>query len=260
MANKKFGLKEVLDVVLYDTVTNKPVISMDTLKVSTIENGAEETSATGGRGNSKLISWDFGRTATLNMTDALLSTKSFELLSGNAAVEGSATIYMRQDTVWDTGTPPVDKGDLFPLTASGAGSIELAYTPLEAAASILVYEADDDCGIPLVAGTLLGEILTNVAWASKKLVVYYTFTAANATTFLISSDKFPGTYRLVGNTVIRNAATGKDESFQVVINKLKFKSGFTLTMQADGDPSAFDMQAEVLRESSNSKMITMIQY
>ena len=260
MANKKFGLKEVLDVVLYDTVTNKPVISMDTLKVSTIENGAEETSATGGRGNSKLISWDFGRTATLNMTDALLSTKSFELLSGNAAVEGSATIYMRQDTVWDTGTPPIDKGDLFPLIASGAGSIELAYTPLEVAADILVYDADSDCGIPLLAGTLTGKTLTNVAWASIKIVVYYTFTATNATTFLISSDKFPGTYRLVGNTVIRNAATGKDESFQVVINKLKFKSGFTLTMQADGDPSAFDMQAEVLRESSNSKMITMIQY
>lgn len=260
MANKKFGLKEVMDVVLYDTVTNKPVMALDTLKVSTIENGAEETSATGGRGNAKLISWDFGRTATLNMTDALLTTKSFELLFGNQATVGNATVYMRQDTVWDTTSTPFDKGDLFPLTASGAGAIELAYIPLESAANILVYDADDDCGTPLAAGTLSGKTLTNVAWANKKVVAYYTFTAANATTFLITSDKFPSTYRLVGNTVIRNATTGKDEAFQVIINKIKFKSNFTLSMQADGEPSAFDMQAEILRETSNSKMITMIQY
>lgn len=261
MANKKFGLKEVLDVVLYDTVTKKPVMVLDSLKVSSIENGSEEVSATGGRGNAKLISWDFGRTATLQMTDALLSTKSFELLTGNKATTGNATVYMRQDTVWDTsGATPVDKGDLFPLTASGSGAIELAYTPLELAADILVYELDDDCGTPLAAGTLSGTTLTNVAWANKKLVVYYTFTAANATSFLISADKFPGTYKFVGSTVIRNAGTGKDEAFQVIINNLKFNSNFTLTMQAEGEPSAFDMSAQILRESTNTKMITMIQY
>jgi hypothetical protein len=261
MANKKFGLKEVLDVTLYDTVTKKPVMNLDTLKVSSIENGSEEVSANGGRGNAKLISWDFGRTATLQMTDALLTTKSFELLTGNAATTGNATVYMRQDTVWDTsGATPVDKGDLFPLTASGAGAITLAYTPLEAAGDILVYDVDDDCGTPLAAGTLSGTTLTNAAWANKKVVAYYTFTATDATTFLVSSDKFPGTYILVGTTVIRNAVTGKDEAFQVIINNLKFKSNFTLSMAADGEPSAFDMSAEILREATNTKMITMIQY
>jgi hypothetical protein len=195
------------------------------------------------------------------MQDALLTVKSFELLSGNAVTTGSATVYMRQDTIWDTsGASPVDKGDLFPLLASGAGAIELAFTPLEVAADILVYDADDDCGTPLAAGTLSGKTLTNATWANKKLVVYYSFTAANATTFLITADKFPGTYKLVGSTVIRNAVTGKDEAFQVIINNLKFRSGFTLTMQAEGDPSTFEMQADILREATNSKMITMIQY
>jgi hypothetical protein len=261
MANKKFGLKEVLDVTLYDTVTGKPVMNLDTLKMSSIENASEQVSITGGRGNAKILTWDFGRTATLKMQDALLTTKSFELLSGNAATVGNATIYMRQDTEWDTsGATPVDKGDLFPLKASGAGSIELAYTPLELAADILVYDAADDCGTPLAAGTLTGKTLTNVAWANKNLVVYYSFTASNATTFLISSDKFPGTYKLVGSTVIRNASTGKDEAFQVIINNLKFKSNFVLTMQASGEPSAFDMEAEIQREATNTKMITLIQY
>lgn len=35
--NTKFGAKEVMDVILYDMSTNKPVIFFDTLKTSSIE-------------------------------------------------------------------------------------------------------------------------------------------------------------------------------------------------------------------------------
>ena len=35
-ANTKFGAKEVMDVILYDMSTNKPVIFFDTLKTSSI--------------------------------------------------------------------------------------------------------------------------------------------------------------------------------------------------------------------------------
>lgn len=35
-----------------------PVLYLDTLKVSTIEQTAEETEATGGKGNAPLIVWD----------------------------------------------------------------------------------------------------------------------------------------------------------------------------------------------------------
>lgn len=36
MSNAKFGAKEVMDVVLYDMETNKPVIQFDSLKTSSI--------------------------------------------------------------------------------------------------------------------------------------------------------------------------------------------------------------------------------
>ncbi|MDD4780938.1 MAG: hypothetical protein PHT02_10135 [Tissierellia bacterium] len=52
----------------------------------------------------------------------------------------------------------------------------------------------------------------------------------------------------------------KDEAFQIVINKAKVQPGFSLQFQSDGDPGAFDMNLEILRESGNTKMITMIQY
>lgn len=236
MANNGFGAKEVMDVTLYDTVTKKPKLFLDTLKITSIDNKGEQVSARGGKGNAKLIVWDFNRTAEMSIENALLSPKSFELLSGNAVKVGKATIYMRQSTVWESvdGTM-TDKGDLFPLVASGAGAITLAFTPKEAAADILVYEATDDGGTPLAAGTLSGTTLTNAAWANKQLVAYYTYeTDANAETYVITADKFPGTYMLIGDTVVRNAKTGKDEAFQVQVNNFKFKPDFKLDFKAEG--------------------------
>jgi hypothetical protein len=262
MANKKFGVKEVMDVTFYDTVTGKPVLFCDTLKMSNIENTADQSELRRGKGNSKILTWDFNRTATMALQDALLSPRSFSMLSGNAVTTGVATIHMRQSTVWaEVDGVMTNKGSLFPLTATSGGAITLAFTPKETAANILVYDADDDGGTPLAAGTLSGTTLTNAAWANKKVVAYYTYDSENtAETYLITSDKFSGTYKIVGDTVVRNAKTGKDESFQVVINKAKIQPGFTLTFQSDGDPSVFDMNIEILREADNTKMITMIQY
>lgn len=48
-------------VTLYRIDGNKlytPVLYLDTLKVSTIEESASSTDATGGKGNAKLITWD----------------------------------------------------------------------------------------------------------------------------------------------------------------------------------------------------------
>ena len=206
MANKKFGVKEVMDVTFYDTVTNKPVLFCDTLKMSNIENTAEETSARGGKGNAKLLSWDFNREATMAVQDALLSTRSFELLSGNKVTSGQAKIHMRQNTVWELkDTKMTNKGNLFPLKGSGTGEIQLAFTPNETAANILVYLADDDGGTALTGATLTETTLTVAEAANKNVVVYYTYNVDSAETYLITSDAFPSTYKVVGDTVDRKS-------------------------------------------------------
>lgn len=239
-ANTKFGAKEVMDVILYDMSTNKPVIFFDTLKTSSIEVTAEKVYARGGKGNAKLITWELNKEGKLTIEDALLSPKSLELISGIATTTGKQTVYMRQATEYDTsGTSPVDKGELFPLTANGSGVINLAYAPKEGATSILVYTADDDCGTPLAmtSASLSGKELTVAAAANKKVIVYYTFDSASTTeTYIIDATHFSGTYKLVGNTVIRNRETGKDEAFQVVIPNLKWSSNLNLDFSAEGDP------------------------
>lgn len=58
----KYGIKEVADVFFYDIkddgTMGDPVLYLDTLKVSTIEQTAEQTEAKGGKGNPPLIIWD----------------------------------------------------------------------------------------------------------------------------------------------------------------------------------------------------------
>ncbi|GLB26608.1 hypothetical protein LXJ15735_28490 [Lacrimispora xylanolytica] len=263
-ANTKFGAKEVMDVILYDMSTNKPSIFFDTLKTSSIEVTSEKVYARGGKGNAKLITWELNKEGKLTIEDALLSPKSLELISGVATVTGAQTVYMRQATAYDTtGATPVDKGELYPLTASPSGVIELAYVPKEAASGILVYEIENDCGTPVVMtnATLTGKTLTVPAAADKKLVVYYTFTSAASTeTYVIDSSHFSGTYKLVGNTVIRNRETGKDEAFQVVIPNLKWSSNLKLDFSAEGDPQPTSFECEIMKAANSSTMIQMTRW
>ena len=68
-----------------------PVLYLDTLKVSTIEQTAETTDARGGKGNAKLISWDYNKEITVTLEDALFSAKSLAIMFGNGTVGEAPT-------------------------------------------------------------------------------------------------------------------------------------------------------------------------
>ena len=55
---------------------------LDTLKVSTLEQTAEQTSARGGQGNPELIAWDYGKEISLSLEDALYTPASQSLMWG----------------------------------------------------------------------------------------------------------------------------------------------------------------------------------
>ena len=87
----QYGIKEVADVTLYSIHKKKdgsggvyyvPALFLDTLKVSTVEKTGESTWATGGIGNSNLINWDYGKTITVNLEDALCTPASLGLCWG----------------------------------------------------------------------------------------------------------------------------------------------------------------------------------
>ena len=79
----------------------------------------------------------------------------------------------------------------------------------------------------------------------------------------ISPSTFPGTYRVVGDTFMRSEKTSKDEPFQFVIGKAKVQSEVTITLEAEGDPSTFEMTLTVLRSTNDqgqNEMMKLVRY
>lgn len=180
MALDKFGIKEVADVKFFHvgditSVTESgitfassktisdAVLTLDTLKVSTIEFTAEQAEARGGKGNAPLIIWDYGREINVTLEDALLSVDSLAVLFGD----------------------------------KNKGIIE------------------------------------------------------------INADKFPGNYAVIGRTFARDQKTGKDHLFTFYIPNAKIQSENTITMEAEGGPTVFNLSLRVLR-GEGGKMMELI--
>jgi len=97
---EQYGIKEVADVCLYaieldenDDEVYVPVLYLDTLRVSTVEETAEQTSARGGHGNPELIIWDYGKEITVTLEDALYSPSSQGMTWGGKFGAKKFTLY-----------------------------------------------------------------------------------------------------------------------------------------------------------------------
>ena len=73
----------------------------------------------------------------------------------------------------------------------------------------------------------------------------------------INANTFPGTYAVVGKTFARDFETGNDRLFTFYIPKAKIQSENTLTMEAEGDPTVFNMSLRVMR-GEGGKMMELI--
>lgn len=221
----QYGIKEVADVTIYDLTTGKPVLFLDTLKVSTIEQTAEQAEARGGKGNSALIVWDYGKEINVTLEDALFTPKSLAVMFGTGEVNTSLTQVKRMAkkkldtavTTIPTGTKYYSTEDMTEITTTAGLTVDT-----------VVYE----------------EKLTNVTNSSK---------------IDVNADSFPGTYKLVGDTYARNKNTGEDEYFQFIIHQAKMGAENTITLEAEGDPSVFNMAMKVLRPA-NGPMMELIKY
>lgn len=64
-----------------------PVLFLDTLKVSTIEQTGETSEQKGGKGNTTLIMWDYNKEINVTLEDALFSAKSMAIMFGNGKIK-----------------------------------------------------------------------------------------------------------------------------------------------------------------------------
>ena len=298
----KYGIKEVANVY-FEALDNDLaagvyagdiVLFLDTLKVSTIETTAENTAAQGGWGNPKLVQWDYGKEINITLEDALMSLESLRFMLGGAIkkpeVDAPVVVRHTEEVVCEEGgvlpqpkdhltgkkmTPKATKGHpvrLINLTTGTRTQISASGdTPVE------VYgKAIDFVNAALIGTTTTGEGENAEVTATKvktekddhirifwEEVVTGAENQESAVEVTISPDTFPGTYRVVGDTFMRSEKTGKDEPFQFVINKAKVQSNVTLTLQAEGDPTTFEMTLNVLRSTNDqgeNEMMKLVRY
>lgn len=232
---KQYGIKEVADVTIYkigENGTETPFLFLDTLKVSTLEQTAEQSDARGGKGNPKLITWDYGKEINVTLEDALYSPASMALMWGGA--EGK----------WDTTEKLITKSIGFVADASGSKTTITDGLGKNWTVSA-IYDAT-------------GSTVTNLT-KGEKYIALCTASATSKKVLKIDADDFPGTYKIVGDTYARNRDTGEDEYFQFIIERAKMSAEQTLTLEAEGDPTTFNLNLTVLRPSSGH-MIQLVQY
>lgn len=277
----RYGIKEVADVTFYkigeDGNPAEPVLFLDTLKVSTIEQTAETADARGGKGNPKLITWDYGKEITVNIEDALFSPKSMSIMLGNSTVAKATEQDIRRTAVLrldnEGKLPEYFVADIY--DANNGASRQKIYigsstTPVGmvafAASGITLGTSVAEEGTVLDSTLTIAELQAAVAsavspysaHAGEKIFITYTVKATTKT-ITISGDSFPGTYYVTGDTYARSDVDGSDQFFQFIIPKAKMTAENTITLEAEGDPSTFSMNLTVLRPESG-EMMKLVQY
>ena len=291
----KYGIKEVANVYFEALETDEKagvykgdiVLFLDTLKVSTIETTAENTAAQGGWGNPKLVQWDYGKEINITLEDALMSLESLRFMLGGAikrTVSETEPIIVRhtEEVVLGTGgkmpkvTDHLTGIEMHPKATYGhpirlINLTEGTRTQLEpASAEAAAIEIGKDSVITFKNPKMIdgvGNSKAGVAGDHVRIFWEEILDGENdsetAVEVTISPDTFPGTYKVVGDTFMRSEKTGKDEPFQFIINKAKVQSNVTITLQAEGDPSTFEMTLNVLRstnERGENEMMKLVRY
>ena len=295
----KYGIKEVANVY-FEALDDDPaagvykgdiVLFLDSLKTSTIETTAENTAAQGGWGNPKLVQWDYGKEINITLTDALMSLESLRFMLGGAIKKAKGdgkTIYVHhtEEVVVKTGGiieaphdhltdavlhPKATPGHPIKLINLGGGKNSVT---AGARTQIVVGDGETEkamtdsntikfknpaAGIDEETLPTVGDHI-RIFWEEA---VNDDNAKEDAVEVTISPDTFPGTYKVVGDTFMRSEKTGKDEPFQFIINKAKVQSNVTITLEAEGDPSTFEMTLNVLRSTNDegkNEMMKLVRY
>lgn len=255
----RYGIKEVADVTFYELGASgkptNPVLFLDTLKVSNIEQTAESTDAKGGKGNAPLVTWDFGKEITVTLEDALFSIKSMAMMFGNGEVR---TIKSAAGTGIGSGQQVIMKTDRF-VAHKNVANVTTSNALTDSGFNEKL-EGPDGKLYNKINPKFYNEEGTSVTALTQDNTYFCTYdVVVSGNVVEISANTFPGVYYITGDTYARSETTGKDEFFQFIIPKGKIVGENTLTLEAEGDPTVFSMNVKVLRPV-DGKMMKLVKY
>ena len=231
-----FGIKDSANVTLFSKVDGKPVLFADYCNQTSLNMSADTVYAM--KKTAKAISWDTNREGSLTMEMQVFELRWISLLFGSAnGVSG---------TDWAA-------REVIDINSSGVGTLSDAAA--DNSAIVFPYDAKN----PYKMGTAIAS--TNVSLSgksitvtddsvkNKKAVVFYTKSAAIGKQITVESEKWPESYRVVMDTMIRDT-DGQDRYVQFEFYNLKPKSQLELTLSAE-DVCTLSVEWDVLVNDEN---------
>lgn len=251
---RKYASVTVCDVTLYDLVTKYPVMYFDTLKVTTLEGTAEVTDIQGGQGNATLASVSHSKAINVQFDDAIMTMSSLAVLTGGELKEGT-----NEDKIKMVNSEIVkvaDKDATIKLERKARkGSYvyiaQLVDGILSTATRLDEPLADETDTITLAdfhnykEDSVVGEATFRVFYEYE---MGFPTKTEELTEITVLADKFAGTYRFIGDTLLFNQFTGLNDIFQIEIPKLKLDSSFSFNLNAATEAVVFSFKGKALRD------------
>ncbi len=250
---KRFGIRSAANVTFYDLVTNDPVVTLNTLKMTEVNTTGDTVYSRGGRGNAKILGFSSDKEATMTLQDAIFDIDAMGMLTGNKIITEAQVIQKYEDVSLNSEAEGTLK--FTPTTTDG---LTIKYYLLKGNA------IDSDVTIKMAANVttkIKAESANIQDLKNKKLRVYYYYTTpATTKTITVTSDMFGGTYKLVADVLVKDEETKKNFYAQFVAPAAKIEDDFSFSFTPDGDPLVVDIPLELLKDSDSTDMWQFIIY
>ena len=253
---RKYAAVTVCDVTLYDLVSHYPVMFFDTLQVTSIEGAAETTDIQGGQGNATLASVSHSKTVDVTFDDAIMTMSSLALLTGGNLEKANDA---HKITMTQTELVEVKAGeDTLVLTESVKDQTYVWVARMvngvlsTATRSIKKLDSTNTIKISDLYNA-------NVETEDSIYRVFYQYEkgieAGELSELTVLADKFAGTYRFIGDTVLFNQYTGTNDVFQIEIPRLKLDSSYSMSFNASTEAIVFSFKGKALRDDLGKMII-----
>lgn len=259
---RKYAAVTVCDVTLYDLVTKYPVMYFDTLQVTSIDGTTEVTEIQGGKGNPILASVSHSKNIDVQFDDAIMTMSSLAILTGGELSNASdnAKITMTQTEIIDVAN---DATEITLTEAVKPGSYVYIGKIINGIVSTVTRTTDKVEG-----DTNVVEIADFYNFKKEgediegKYRVFYEYelglsdsNGRDLSELTVLADKFAGTYRFIGDTMLFNQFTGLNDIFQIEIPRLKLDGSFSFSLNAAVEAVVFSFKGKALRDDFGKMII-----
>jgi hypothetical protein len=256
--SKRFGIVTVIDATLFDLVTGEPVLELDTLKMANIATEAEEKEIRGGQQASQLIVYDYARTASMEMQDALGSIASMQYMWGSELLDNGVTKHVKDKA------KAVSNASVVTLTSAPFLGTKLAVAQTNGLGTTATYTviAYDAAG-PAAGQAMLGDAtpaaitLGTDAFDDENVDVFFeTEAATGAQQLTLSTTSFSNNVKIVGKTFVIDQVSGVRKAAELVIHNFQLNPTFELMFDSEGEASVFDFSGRALQDGEG-RFITL---